>query len=575
MRSFWLALVVAALPAAAAPGVAAAADGPARIETPIVSASPQADVAASYVSLSAPLPPGTPGATPACDRIGYERFRRAAGPGQAMQADAVTVLMPGLLEGAAAFDQVARNAVREGARRGLDLEVWAIDRRANCMEDLTGLDLLERTGDREQALDYYYGGAAIAGRRFAGFKASDRLLAEIGVAQTVEDLRTVLTRELPDQAWREQHVVCGGHSLGGPLVEAFAGWDFDSNRATTADAGYRQCAGFFGFDTLLASGISTEFLRAIPGLSGLTRGFGAVVGQTAVRALRAGTVSRHVELLGVSPETLSLVEAVGYLAATSPAEDASPWIARIPHSAELRTFYHLAGSASFARWAGSDDSLDDLRFSFAGFFGQLLDDNASPLGLVRASLGFPEGAPLIRNRLADELALVPGLNVAVQRGQLVLPRRGTGALSGWRNYDALGTGAAQLGAGYTTPSSEVTDAQQLARTTFEGPTNLTESWFPTRIVADLMALGSGDRSGALSRAVYPNPTRLQPRFTVMAGDGVLRKAGLQSGDPHITLPGYEHLDVLTAAERQNNGRPEPSSQALVDFAARVATQDGP
>lgn len=567
---------VAALTAAGLltlPSVASAAET--RTETAVSSGPAQLGVTMSYVSLHAPLPAGTPGATPACDRIGYQRFRSAGGPTDATQADAVAVLMPGLLEGAAAFGPVAGNAIREAARRGSALEVWAIDRRANCLEDLTGLDDLERTGDRERALGYYYGGEAIGGRRFAGFNASDRLLAEIGVAQTVQDLNTVLTRELPSQAWRERHVVCGGHSLGGPLVEAFAGWDFDGSRATTADAGYRQCAGFFGFDTLLASGISTEYLRTIPGLTALTRTFGRAVGQTTVAALRAGAVSRRIELLGISPETLSLVEAVGYLASTSPAEDAGPWIARIPQSADLRTFYHLAGSANFARWAGSRDSLADLRFTFAGLFGQLLDDNASPLGLVRASLGFPDGAPLVRNRLADDLALVPGLNVAVQRGSLVLPRRGTPALSGWRNYDALGSGAAQVGAGFTTPASEVTDAAQLARATFEGPTNLTESWFPTRIVTDLLALAAGDRSGSLARAAYANPTRLRPRFTVMAGDGVLRKAGLQSGDPHVTLAGYDHLDVLTAAERQNDGRPERSSQALVDFAARVTSQDGP
>lgn len=546
-----------------------------RIETPIASAAGADGVQASFVSLYAPLPIGTPGATPACDRIGYLRFRAADGPTVATQADAVAVLMPGLLEGATAFDPLARNAVREAARRGAALEVWAIDRRANCLEDLTGLDHLERTGDREAALAYYYGGAPLDGRTFAGFHSDDRLLAEIGVAQTVRDLQTILTRELPDQAWRERHVVCGGHSLGGPLIEAFAGWDFDSNRATTADAGYRQCAGFFGLDTLMASGISTELLRSLPGLSGLTRAFGRLIGQSATRSLRAGALSRRIELLGIAPETLALVEAVGYLATTAPGEDAGPWIARIPRSAELRTYYHLAGSANLARWLSSRDALDDLRFSFAGLFGQLLDDNTSPLGLVRASLGFPDGAPLVRNRLADDLALVPGLNVAIQRGRLVLPRRATGMLSGWRNYDALGSGTTQIGRGLTWPGSEVTDASTLARITFEGPTNLTESWFPTRIVTDLFALGAGDRSGTLAGALHPAPTRQRPRFTVMAGDGVLRKAGLGWTDPHVTLAGYEHLDVLTASERQNDGHPERSSQALVDFSQRVTTQDGP
>ncbi len=37
----------------------------------------------------------------------------------------------------------------------------------------------------------------------------------------------------------------------------------------------------------------------------------------------------------------------------------------------------------------------------------------------------------------------------------------------------------------------------------------------------------------------------------------------------VILPGYNHLDVVTAARRQNDGRPEGSSRALSDFALKV------
>ena len=33
----------------------------------------------------------------------------------------------------------------------------------------------------------------------------------------------------------------------------------------------------------------------------------------------------------------------------------------------------------------------------------------------------------------------------------------------------------------------------------------------------------------------------------------------------VTLPGYNHIDVLTAAARQNNGRPEQVSTRLAAF----------
>ncbi|GAM51485.1 hypothetical protein NSK11_contig00281-0001 [Nocardia seriolae] len=36
----------------------------------------------------------------------------------------------------------------------------------------------------------------------------------------------------------------------------------------------------------------------------------------------------------------------------------------------------------------------------------------------------------------------------------------------------------------------------------------------------------------------------------------------------VTARGYHNLDVLTAAAQQNDGRPEPISTALAEFATR-------
>ena len=72
--------------------------------------------------------------------------------------------------------------------------------------------------------------------------------------QTVRDWNAVMTNGIPSRAVRRRKMFCGGHSLGGPLTTAYAGWDFDGNPATTADAGYEQCAGFFGLDTSLTTG---------------------------------------------------------------------------------------------------------------------------------------------------------------------------------------------------------------------------------------------------------------------------------------------------------------------------------
>jgi hypothetical protein len=42
----------------------------------------------------------------------------------------------------------------------------------------------------------------------------------------------------------------------------------------------------------------------------------------------------------------------------------------------------------------------------------------------------------------------------------------------------------------------------------------------------------------------------------------------------LILPGYNHLDVATAAWRQNDGRPEPTSRALAHFSLKAVKAAG-
>ena len=81
-----------------------------------------------------------------------------------------------------------------------------------------------------------------------------QFLNEFGLERTMEDWYTVLRTGIPGQRRRARKVICGGHSLGGPLTAAFASWDFDGDPETTEDAGYSQCAGLVGLDTTLALG---------------------------------------------------------------------------------------------------------------------------------------------------------------------------------------------------------------------------------------------------------------------------------------------------------------------------------
>ena len=58
--------------------------------------------------------------------------------------DAILVLIPGFMGGANSFDYIGRQLVSMAEAEGVgSLEVWAVDRRTNCLEDLTGMNAAE------------------------------------------------------------------------------------------------------------------------------------------------------------------------------------------------------------------------------------------------------------------------------------------------------------------------------------------------------------------------------------------------------------------------------------------------
>ncbi len=165
----------------------------------------------------APRDNGTP--PPECDYIHFLRFRLKGSSGNPADADAVLLLMPGLLSGANAFEYLGRQMVYMAkTQRNLNLEVWATERRGNLLEDVTGLNAAEAAHDVQVAIDYYYHGAEVNGRKFAGFLTNSNVpfLSEFGLKLEMEDVYKIITTMMPDPAMRRQKLFVGGHSLGGP-----------------------------------------------------------------------------------------------------------------------------------------------------------------------------------------------------------------------------------------------------------------------------------------------------------------------------------------------------------------------
>jgi hypothetical protein len=540
-------------------GAAAKPEPGTQVEKRVRSAAPDADaVRESFVRVYKPLPKRDGPHPKACDWISYLRYRNADGHRKPSRADAVFVIIPGFLGGAGSFDQIARNTVRDAAKGGRDVEFWALDRRSNCLEDDAGVKAAARAKDASVGYDYYWHDKPLHGKRFAGWVSQNDAawLQHVGLAQTLRDWYAVLNAGIPSRRVRARKVFCGGHSMGGPITAAFASWDFDNDPRTKKDAGYRQCAGFVGLDT-----------RLVVGTPSLDPTNPSAVLLAAVLA----SGSPYVNMPPIVPETIQLPPIFGVGAFYRP--DQTDVLRRLPHSRNIDLAQRFLFSRDAANAATGRPNIRDFTISNEADLAGVFDDNSAPLFFMRSSLGFLKGGPL-----TDK-------NFPAPDPTLALPEDVNAPLYSWQNYDQVGKGGRRIplndeGDPYTSREGEASDIHQFARTQFESPANFIEQYFPTKLLKDLQDAGEGNRSGDLSHLKYDGPSK-RPAIIVRAGDSQDNSAP-DSGRPikgeppnskplsrSITVPGYNHLDVITAARRQNDGRPEPTSKALAKFSLRL------
>ncbi|MFD5597209.1 hypothetical protein [Streptomyces griseorubiginosus] len=531
----------------------------ARTETAVGSSG---GVTETVVRVKAPLPASFGARPAACDWLSYLRYRSSAGPTSSADADRVLVAQPGILEGAGAFDSVARNTVARAAQQGRHLEFWALDRRSNCLEDHTGT----ASGDQHTAVDYYYRGKQVAGRTFAGFVGDDQLgwMARLGIEQTVRDQYDLLAAELPDQKVRKEKVLCGGHSLGGVVTGYFATADFDGNPATTADAGQNQCAGYFALDTTVSTSLG-DLSGSIPddtGLPDIGLGYGVVQA-----GLDSGLFPRSLSApVLLNPETMTLLAIAGVGAVQDP-DGESDLPDYLPRNTNIEATNRFLFSKDTATFLTGSPAVKDFRLTNEAVLGALMDDQSVPLAFLQSSVGFFDGGAVADKNfpVANGSSAQPGLFGTEYKA---IPAEPHGPLYTWRDYDRVGDAddpgyRSSDGTPFTAAGKEVTDIQELARSMGTQPLDFTEQYFPTKLVTDL-ELSTSPQVKRL--VVHPDGLTARPTLTVLAGDGLL--AGRIPTDLHpVVADGYQHLDVLTAAPVQNNGRPEPVSTALTGFAA--------
>lgn len=173
-------------------------------------------VKTQYESVPGYPAPGTP---ERLNRSFYLRYFSGA------PTDTVLLLVPGIFAGAANFDILARQLV--ASRPGL--EVWAVDRRANALEDRTALVQSLRTKDPATAYRYYVTERGTA-EGFSPIPSEDLpFMRRWGLETHLRDLHELVKRART----KAKIVILGGHSLGASFVELYPPYTFEGRPGDT------------------------------------------------------------------------------------------------------------------------------------------------------------------------------------------------------------------------------------------------------------------------------------------------------------------------------------------------------
>lgn len=418
--------------------------------------------------------PGTP---PALNRSGILRFEVGEEP------HTILVLMPGIFGGATSFHSLARQLV--AAVPGL--EVWAVDRRANALEDRSAFRDAIAARDPSIALGYYVerSGEPDGHRPHAGRDVA--FLASWGIDVHLQDLDAVIALART----RASRVVLGGHSLGASLVSLYASYE----GVHAGRSGQDRIDGLVLLDGTLGR---TAAFRTEDRVAGLL-GTGILPSSADVRQ---GRFPPFLDV-GVSPAEFARRGVIAQLAWYRPDADAP-------------------------------ELLTDVPMSNLALVGTTQDDGTSTLPLFAVSAGRPVGAEFDGNLPAFLLTGVEGAYSASIAG--VAP--GAERIE-WARGDPADepTDLRTFVQAWTHPAADYNEwyfplVLALEMSELDASLQELEAFVPTEdVTVPTLAVGAG-------------------RGLVADVDGFSTYANLRYGSPIATyiLPDFTHMDLLAAAE---------------------------
>ena len=545
------------------------------------------------ITLSAPITEASSGNDPIpeqCQSLTFNRFNlNGKGDRPYSDADAVYLLMPGMLAGANAITYLAEEIVYEShIKHALDVEVVVMERRNQCLNDLTGLNEAERLKDVQVAVDYYYHNTPVDGKTFAGFhKPGDvDFIIDFGLPRILDDMNTVAQFLIPDLETRQKKLFIGGHSLGGNITTAYMGWDFDGDPTTLEDAGFNQAAGFIrldisvtpkdpALDPMLAYGASNTPLDLNDEANKAYR--------KGIQTMRLGLTPRFVRFPGVNGESLSLLEMVAMQASWYPDAE-NTLVHEVPLGGTPKTLLRLIHSQNINGFVKNNPSFFDFRYTNEALLGLVLDDDFMPITILQTSLGFLSGGPVVKKTFPNSPAITSLAGViddflaAMLTKEILyiakdagpsLDELGTGPLYRWANFDEIGDTedpnyqSTDGKLTYTTKQDEVTDMADLARAIFQGDASFTEWYMPARLSHDLQQLAQPSLIEGLP--FYHANQRRQAPLLEIVGTQSIADVSVEPLAELIIADGYNHLDVLFAANNRSAHQQSKVVAPMISF----------
>lgn len=536
------------------------------IEQRYLYAKPRLDIAVSYPDV--------------LDYIPYQRY--AVSGTASANANAVVVALSGLHAGNNGFDYFAKQLVSLArADRGMNVEVWAPDRRVNNLEDTTGLNEAERlgrAGDLQGAVNalngYYYGGTEIDGRRFQGFYTDETApyLSEFGLRVAMEDIYTLIKTAFPDQNVRKKRVYVAGDSLGAVMAADFACWDFDGNPGTAADIGYNNIAGAMALDALMtpnAVPINQDVLKIIadflPGaLRDLINTTSLSTYAATLNMLRRGTmdVLMPTSEIGYVPTTYLGVEVNAMMADAAPDQESTFYRDTADLDVDPRSdvILRIAMSKNLWQFLSGEVFQKKVRWTNEALFGIVFDNNFNPITMNESAMGFLSGPVSEKSfpAIGNLDAILPSsiwnpMSGFMPYDRMYIPSSTT-YLYRWANSDEIDSDA--YARRYTSSADEVSDLHDIAKCCYEGPSNIAEWYYTTRLFADIMIANTAGAERYGLNLLHADDLSGVPTFIRLNREGTnIGYARMNGMDTRgLELPG-QHLDVLMMdMDRNPNAR---------------------